>query len=142
MLCSETELGIGEGSNGIMELPEDAPIGQPMLEFLGVQADVVLDVDNKSLTHRPDLWGHYGLAREFAAAHEKVLKKPYGSEWQSKLESNFNQESSPIKPKVDKDSSCVAYWGLSLDGVEVKESPKAKPLYCSGSIPPAFNTFG
>ncbi|MCO4755132.1 MAG: phenylalanine--tRNA ligase subunit beta, partial [Bacteriovoracaceae bacterium] len=123
MLCSETELGIGEGSNGIMELPEDAPIGQPMLEFLGVQADVVLDVDNKSLTHRPDLWGHYGLAREFAAAHEKVLKKPYGSEWQSRLESNFNQESSPIKPKVDKDSSCVAYWGLSLDGVEVKESP-------------------
>ena len=123
MLCSETELGIGEGSNGIMELPQDAPIGQPMLEYLGVQADIVLDVDNKSLTHRPDLWGHFGLAREFAAAHQKDFKQPYNEEWKSKIELNFNDEKSPITPKVESDSSCLAYWGLSLDGVEVKESP-------------------
>ncbi len=123
MLCSETELGIGEGSGGIMELPEDAPIGQNMIEFLKLEADTVLDVDNKSLTHRPDLWGHYGLAREFAAGHEKPLKNPYDEKWAKNIESKFNEENSPISPKVEKDSSCLAYWGLSVDNVQVKESP-------------------
>ncbi|MEX1099838.1 MAG: phenylalanine--tRNA ligase subunit beta, partial [Bacteriovoracaceae bacterium] len=123
MLCSEVELGLGAGSSGIMELAEDAPVGQSMLENLGVEADIVLDVDNKSLTHRPDLWGHYGMAREFAAAYEKELKNPFSDDWAKKLESNFNSSKSPIAPKVEKDSSCLAYWGLSVDGVEVEESP-------------------
>lgn len=123
MLCSAVELGIGTESNGIMELPEDAPIGQSMLEFLKVEADIVLDVDNKSLTHRPDLWGHYGLAREFAAAYGNELKNPYNDAWAAKLETFFNDQKSPIAPKVEKDSSCLAYWGLSIDGIKVEESP-------------------
>lgn len=123
MLCSETELGIGEGAKGIMELPEDAPIGQTMTEFLKVEADIVLDVDNKSLTHRPDLWGHYGLAREFAAAYGNDFKNPYDETWAKNIESKFNGDKSPIAPKVEKDSSCLAYWGLSVDGVKVGQSP-------------------
>ncbi len=124
MLCSQVELGIGEGSSGLMELSDDADVGQSMLEYLNLEADVVLDVDNKSLTHRPDLWGHYGLAREFAAAHSKELKKPYNTSWKEKLEAQFNSEKSPITPKVEKDSSGLAYWGLSLDGVKVADSPE------------------
>ena len=124
MLCSQVELGIGEGSSGLMELDEHATVGQSMLEYLNLSVDVVLDVDNKSLTHRPDLWGHYGLAREFAAAHSKELKKPYGEEWKKNLETNFNVSKSPITPKVDEDSAGLAYWGLSLDGVKVSESPE------------------
>jgi phenylalanyl-tRNA synthetase beta chain len=41
-------------------------------------SDVLLEIDNKSITHRPDLWGHYGMAREFAAVFGKPLKKPFG----------------------------------------------------------------
>src|SRR5690606_2146414 len=75
MLCSETELGIGEGTSGLMELPDSAVNGTTMLEYLALESDIILDVDNKSLTHRPDLWGHYGIAREFAASYEEELKR-------------------------------------------------------------------
>ena len=57
MLCSEEELGFAEKSKGIMELPEDAPVGTSLDEYMSLKQDIVLDVDNKSLTHRPDLWG-------------------------------------------------------------------------------------
>lgn len=124
MLCSEVELNIGEGASGLMELDPKATNGQTMLDYLEMKQDTIIDVDNKSLTHRPDLWGHYGLAREFAAAYETPLKDAFSEEWKKKLESNFTKDQSPITPKVESDSSCLAYWGLSLDGVEVKESPE------------------
>jgi len=124
MLCSETELGTGEGTSGLMELPESAELGKSMLDFLGIKQDTIIDVDNKSLTHRPDLWGHYGLAREFAAAYENPLADKFNKDWKAKLESNFTTDISPITPKVDQDSSALAYWGLSLDGVSVEQSPK------------------
>jgi phenylalanyl-tRNA synthetase beta chain len=123
MLCSQVELGIGEGASGIMELPEDSVIGMPMIEFLDMQADTILDVDNKSLTHRPDLWGHYGIAREFSAAYDLALAKPYDEKWKLNIEAQFTSETSPITPKVESDSSCKAYWGLSVDNVTVGQTP-------------------
>lgn len=84
MLCSQIELGIGEGASGIMELPEGTEVGQPMLEYLELRADTILDVDNKSLTHRPDLWGHLGIAREFSAAYDIELNNPYDKNWEKK----------------------------------------------------------
>lgn len=124
MLCSETELGTGEGTSGLMELPEDAVVGTPMIDFLKMEADTILDVDNKSLTHRPDLWGHYGIAREFSAAYELDLNNLYDEKWKKDIESNFNDKTSPIKPNVDADSYCKAYWGLSVDNVKVGPSPQ------------------
>jgi phenylalanyl-tRNA synthetase beta chain len=123
MLCSAVELGLGEESSGLMELPETAPIGQNMLTFLNETCDVLLDVDNKSLTHRPDLWGHYGMAREFATVFEKPLKNPFDSEWETKLKKLFNDQPAPIKPEVNLDSAGVAYYGLSLDNVTVQDAP-------------------
>lgn len=124
MLCSEVELGLGEGASGLMALSEEAPIGQSMLQWLGLSADTIIDVDNKSLTHRPDLWGHYGLAREFAAAYEQTLKKPFDKAWEQKLEAHFTNQTSPITPLVEKDSSCLGYWGLSIEGIKVAPSPQ------------------
>jgi phenylalanyl-tRNA synthetase beta chain len=124
MLCSEEELGFADSSEGILDLPADSPIGQTMLEFYNEKKDILLDVDNKSLTHRPDLWGHYGLAREFGAVFEKELKNPFDSAWEEKMKSHFNSEASPITPKLEGKSSCLAYFGLSLDDVKVDESPK------------------
>lgn len=123
MLCSEVELGIGTGVSGLMELSADAPIGTSMIEFLNLEADTILDVDNKSLTHRPDLWGHYGIAREFSAAYELELKRPYDNKWRDNLEKNFSKDQSPIVPKVEINSCCKAYWGLSMDNIKVGPSP-------------------
>lgn len=123
MLCSEEEIGLAEESAGIMELPADSKIGMTLGEYLGEARDVLLDVDNKSLTHRPDLWGHYGIAREFAALYEKDLKNPFDDKWKKDIESGFTKDASPIAPKIEGDTSCTAYWGLSMTGIKVGESP-------------------
>lgn len=123
MLCSETELGLGEGKSGLMELNEKAIPGTPLPVYLNLESDIILDVDNKSLTHRPDLWGYLGLAREFAAAHKKPLKNKFNSEWEKKIEGNFNKAMSPIKVEVSQDSSCLAYYGLALDIPKMGETP-------------------
>ena len=123
MLCSETELGLGEGKSGLMELKDDAIPGTPLPEYLNIETDVILDVDNKSLTHRPDLWGYLGLAREFAAAHKTDLKNRFTSDWEKKIETQFNKAMPPIKVEVAQDSSCLAYYGLSLDIPKMGETP-------------------
>ena len=73
MCCSAAELGIADSSSGLLELPKDASLGRPVKELWHFD-DVVFEVDNKSLTNRPDLWGHYGIAREFAAIAKRPLK--------------------------------------------------------------------
>ncbi len=124
MLCSEVELGLGDGKAGLMELNETAKPGVKLLDYLNLGSDTILDVDNKSLTHRPDLWGYYGLAREFAAAHGKPLKNPFTEDWKKKIEAQFNSKASPLKVNVDSDSSCHAYLGLSINNIKVGTSPE------------------
>lgn len=123
MLCSETELGLGEGKSGLMELSSDARPGMTLPDYLKMDSDVILDVDNKSLTHRPDLWGYLGLAREFSAAHNKPLKNRFTPEWEKKIEASFTKDPSPVKLEVSADSSCLAYYGLSIDGIKMKPTP-------------------
>lgn len=124
MLCSETELGLGEGKSGLMELRNDVVPGTPITSYLNLKSDVVLDVDNKSLTHRPDLWGHFGLAREFAAAHKQPLNNRFTADWSKKIESSFSSSPSPVKVEVDRNSSCLAYYGLSVENVKIGATPE------------------
>lgn len=124
MICSLEELGMAESSEGILELPDSAQTGMSMLEYFDEKQDVLLDVDNKSLTHRPDLWGIYGHAREFATLFKKELKNPFTDDWAKNLKAKFTSDPSPISPKCEGDSACLAYFGLSVDGVTVGESPK------------------
>ena len=73
MCCSEKELGISDDHSGIMSLETDAPNGTDIKTLYPID-DIIFEVDNKSLTNRPDLWGHYGIAREFAALTGRELK--------------------------------------------------------------------
>ncbi len=123
MLCSETELSIGSDDSGLAELPEDAKVGISILEYLGKKRDILLDIENKSLTHRPDLWGHYGMAREFSAVFGEELLAPYNKEWEENLSKQFTSEAAPVTLDVDPDSCCLGYSGISVDNVTIKESP-------------------
>ena len=123
MLCSEEELGFSESSDGILDLPENAVLGDTYLKYLERTKDTILDIDNKSLTHRPDLWGHFGLAREFGAIFGEDLNDRFDDLWEKKIESYFTKEKSPIIPTVDSDSSSLGYYGLSMDGITISESP-------------------
>lgn len=73
MCCSEAEIGISDDHSGIMEITEDVALGTDLKDIYQID-DIVFEVDNKSLTNRPDLWGHYGIAREFAAIAGRPLK--------------------------------------------------------------------
>lgn len=72
MICAEDEIGLGPEHDGIIELDRDLEVGMPFGAVPGY-CDVVLDIDNKSVTHRPDLWGHRGFARELAAIFDREL---------------------------------------------------------------------
>lgn len=73
MCCSEREIGISDNHEGIMELDLSLKNGTSIKEVYPID-DIVFEVDNKSLTNRPDLWGHYGMAREFAALTGQNIK--------------------------------------------------------------------
>lgn len=124
MLCSTVELDLGEDSAGLMILPEDAVIGQSMANHLDAKSDILFDIDNKSITHRPDLWGHYGMAREFSAVFNNPLKDFFSDEWRNSLRSLYTDEKAPVTIQVDPDSSCLGYKGLSMDNITIKPSPQ------------------
>ena len=73
MCCSESEIGISDDHSGIMEITDDVALGTDLKDIYAID-DIIFEVDNKSLTNRPDLWSHYGVAREFAAIAKRPLK--------------------------------------------------------------------
>ncbi len=123
MLCAEDELGLGDGHEGLLELPSDAAVGVTLAQLMQIKHDVLLDIDNKSITHRPDLWGHYGMAREFAAAFGKPLAKPFDDAWIEKMRAFYNDSVPPVTIEVQEDCACLGFLGLSVDNVEIKPSP-------------------
>ena len=80
MICASTEIGLGElfplkDEKEILDLTEkNYKVGLPLAEVLGLN-DWVFEVDNKSLSNRGDLWGHYGMAREVAVLYNRDLQK-------------------------------------------------------------------
>lgn len=115
MICSERELGMGEEHDGIWELPGSPKVGSPVGKALSM-TDWVIEIDNKSLTHRPDLWGHRGIAGELAAIFGRELKAldtspmPTGG-------------GAPYPVRVES-ASCPRYLGLPIDGVKNGRSPE------------------
>ena len=73
MCCSEAEIGISDDHSGIMDITEDVAVGTDIKDVYAID-DIIFEIDNKSLTNRPDLWSHYGFAREFAALSGRELK--------------------------------------------------------------------
>ena len=125
MCCSEKEIGISDDNSGIMDITEDVANGTDIKKVYEIE-DIVFEVDNKSLTNRPDLWGHYGIAREFAALTGRELK-PLDSVDLSKYNS---------LPKVDlkiEDPLCQRYSCLQVENITKNQSPvnmRIRLFYC------------
>ncbi len=88
--------------------------GQNITEVICMD-DVVLDIDNKSLTNRPDLWGHYGIARELSAIYNVPLKELPSF----KIEENLPKYQVEIKEP----EKCNRYVAIEIENVCIKESP-------------------
>ncbi|MCD4761412.1 phenylalanine--tRNA ligase subunit beta, partial [bacterium] len=119
MLCAEDELGLGDDHAGIMIFDKSAKLGQKLGEYLKLK-DVVFEVDNKSITNRPDLWGHYGMAREISTFLNIKLNKKIIEFDLDKLSKGATDK---IKVIVEDHKLCPRYMGIALSGIKVKASP-------------------
>jgi len=109
MLASGAELGINRDAAGIIELD-----GSSALANCG--PDHIIEIDNKSITHRPDLWGHYGMAREVAA----ILRQPLRDPVQPAL---IPAGPASIGVEIEDLDLCPRYSALVFDNVTVQPSP-------------------
>ncbi len=116
MCCSQKELGVSDDHSGLWELPEDLPLGKDLKEIYEID-DFIFEVDNKSLTNRPDLWGHYGIAREVAALTGRTLK-PYQTH---SLDAYVSLPEVPISVE---DDSCYRYSAMAISNITVPKSPE------------------
>lgn len=125
MCCSEAEIGISDDNSGIMEITDDIANGTDLKSVYEID-DIIFEVDNKSLTNRPDLWGHYGIAREFAVLAGRPLK-------------NINTVDTSVYsnlPKVDmkiEDPLCYRYTCIKVENITRNISPvnmRIRLYYC------------
>jgi len=114
MLCSETELGIGEESDGIIILSEDAVVGTELREHLNLN-DVIFELE--ITPNRPDCLSHIGIAREIAAYYNREVKYPA---------TNFTaiNEKSDYKVKIEDEARCKRYSARVIRDVKVEDSPE------------------
>ncbi len=119
MICASTEIGLSDlfpsgEEHEILDLSSfDDPAGTPLADVLDMN-DILIEIDNKSMTNRPDLWGHYGIARELAALYDLPLRtfEPFTPGVEGGLEI-----------EVRDPDRCRRYIGVSMKGLSVKPSP-------------------
>ena len=114
-------MGLGEDHAGILILDEKAKVGQSFAQYLKIE-DVIFEVDNKSITHRPDLWSHYGMARDMAAFLKTKTTKKF--EQISKPKIKIDSVKIKLDLKVEDFKLCSRYMGVVMDGIKIEPSPK------------------
>lgn len=117
MLCSEVELGLGTEGDGIIILPEDAPVGMEYREYKGLN-DVVFELE--ITPNRPDCLSYIGIAREIAAYYGRKIKC---QEFESKtiIESLNNGH---IDVRIEDKDRCKRFSGKVIKNIKVQESPE------------------
>ncbi len=120
MICASGEIGLADlfpttQPAEIMDITEFAAApGTPLADALDLN-DVILEIDNKSMTNRPDLWGHYGMARELAAIYKCPLKPIEPVE--------LPEMSEELKVEIQDDARCTRYTGYIIKGIKNVPSP-------------------
>jgi phenylalanyl-tRNA synthetase beta chain len=113
MLASGAELGLNRDAAGVLELDGVEP-GAPIPNC---SPDSILEIDNKSLTHRPDLWGHLGMAREVAAIAGGSLRDPVD------ITLLPTPSAAAVKVEIEDLALCPRYSALVFENVTVRPSP-------------------
>jgi len=113
MVLSEAELGISESHEGIIELPADAPIGMPLVDYLG---DVVLDVH--VWPNRADMMSMVGVAREVAAILRTSVREPDVS-----YSEGGGLVADAVSVEIEDAELCARYVATVIEGVQIGPSP-------------------
>ena len=114
MVCSPLELGLSEDHEGILELDEDAPVGTPLVDYLG---DAVLDIE--VTPNRPDCLSVLGVAHEVAALTGETVTEP---------DLSYAEEGDPIgeqaKVEIANPELCNRYTATLMTGIEIGAAPQ------------------
>ena len=130
MCCSGAELGISTNHDGIIDLGEAArnvPNGTPIEKVLPDIFDVIFEIENKSLTNRPDLWGHYGFARELSVIFDKKLKPLPMADLEK------YRELPPVKVEIEDKENCYSLSAFHVQNITRRVSPLSMQIrlfYC------------
>ena len=121
MICAEDEIGVGTSHDGIIVLPEDAPVGLPAAEYYHLESDWIIEIDITA--NRSDALSHWGVARDLYAwlkrnGHATSLHRPDCSEFA------VDNNDLPIDVEIENTEACKRYACVSISGCEVKESPE------------------
>ena len=121
MICAEDEIGVGTSHDGIIVLPEDAPVGQPAADYYHLESDWIIEIDITA--NRSDALSHWGVARDLYAwlkrnGHATSLHRPDCSEFA------VDNHDLPIDVEIENTEACKRYACVSISGCEVKESPE------------------
>ena len=114
MVCSVLELGLGDDHEGILVLDDDAPVGIPLVEYIG---DAVLDID--VTPNRPDCLSILGIAHEVAALTGASVTPP---------DLSYPEDDTPIeslaKVEISDPDLCFRYTATLIHGIHIAESPQ------------------
>ncbi|MDO4160239.1 MAG: phenylalanine--tRNA ligase subunit beta [Prevotellaceae bacterium] len=121
MICAEDEIGIGTDHNGIIVLPEDAPVGQPAAEYYKLESDWLIEVDITA--NRADALSHWGVARDLYAwlvqnGYKTSLHRPDCSAY------SVDNNDLPVDVTIENTDACKRYACVSITDCDVKESPE------------------
>ena len=127
MLCSANEIGLDDflfpiaKVDGLLELPENLDVGITLDKALNIQSDFIIDIDNKSITHRPDLWSHFGFARELASLLNKKLKLNPIENANKKIQNNkLHTEKSDLEITIQ-DNVAITYSSSTIENIEFNQ---------------------
>lgn len=121
MICAEDEIGIGTSHDGIIVLPDDAPVGMPAAEYYNLESDWLIEVDITA--NRADALSHWGVARDLYAwlvqnGYRTSLHRPDCEAFA------VDNNDLPIDVTIENNEACKRYACVSVSGCEVKESPE------------------
>lgn len=120
MCCSGRELGISDNHEGILDLPKTWKNGTSIKDYLPID-DIIVEIDNKSLTNRPDLWGHYGIAREICAITNHELLS-------LEIEEVVNDKKD-LDIVINNPELCYRYCGLKIDNIQNNKTPMDMQIF-------------
>jgi phenylalanyl-tRNA synthetase beta chain len=120
MICSEKELGLGNNHDGIMVLPTDAKEGTPAKEYFNLKEDYVFEIGLTA--NRSDATSHLGVGRDLVAILACQMNKKTPLLMPSVDDFKVDKNENKIEIKID-EKLCGRYSGVTISGVEVKESP-------------------
>ena len=121
MICAEDEIGVGTSHDGIIVLPEDAPVGQPAAEYYNLESDWLIEIDITA--NRADALSHWGVARDLYAwlvrnGYKTSLHRPGCEAF------TVDDNALPVDVTIENTDACKRYACVSITGCDVKESPE------------------